>query len=177
MYTEYKELKLPEVHGHRVVRDFVFAVEKTSPEFTQFWRNKLVRIKRKGKELPYIFNLIKEFRTLKREEAAAKGKTLDGTFATTFKGELITLTPKEASNNVGKGQRPIICICGGKHKFKACYYLVPELRPEGWVENKDVRKKVDKKLFRNSRIESAAKHAREEAVKALNKKKAKEEGS
>ncbi|OJD19748.1 hypothetical protein AJ78_00247 [Emergomyces pasteurianus Ep9510] len=38
------------------------------------------------------------------------------------------------------------CVCGSMHSWAKCYYLNPPKRPQGWQEDAERRKKVDKAL-------------------------------
>ena len=38
------------------------------------------------------------------------------------------------------------CLCRLNYKFQDCYYLIPSKRPSEWIENREIREKIDKKL-------------------------------
>ena len=38
------------------------------------------------------------------------------------------------------------CVCGSKHRFSDCYYIVEQKRPRGWKPNADIQKEVDEKI-------------------------------
>ena len=39
VYTECKELGLPDVNGDHSVRDFIYAVELITPSWLDYWKN------------------------------------------------------------------------------------------------------------------------------------------
>src|SRR6266576_3248663 len=81
VYTECVELGLPEVEGNRSVRDFVYAVESTSPSWSEYWKNEFQRLDWKKKTLPSFFEITEIYRNHRRTELAQKGKNPHGSFA------------------------------------------------------------------------------------------------
>ena len=59
MYTEYKELKLPEVNGSHSVTDFAYAVKSITPSWLEYWKNELNKRKWEKKMLLTFFKLVK----------------------------------------------------------------------------------------------------------------------
>ena len=87
MYTECVELKLPEIEGNWLVRDFTYAIESISPNWLEYWKNKFQRLNWKKEELPSFFELVKLYQNHCCTELTQKGKTPQRSFAATFKGE------------------------------------------------------------------------------------------
>jgi len=66
VYTECKELSLPEVDGDRSVEDFVYAVEPITPSWSEYWKNGFQRLKWKKERLPSLFELVEMHRNYRR---------------------------------------------------------------------------------------------------------------
>ena len=153
VYTECVELKLPEIEGNRSVRDFVYAVESISSSWSEYWKNEFQRLDWKKEELPSFFELAELYRNHCRTELAQKGKTPQGSFAATFKGEPSEspATPEskpEPSANEQKERRPPPeCLCGKRHYYNKCWYIVESIPRPSWFKPSDeIRKKVEEKI-------------------------------
>ena len=70
VYTECKELKLPEVDSSRSVTDFAYAVKSITPSWSEYWKNELDKREWEKKTLPTFFELIKIYRNHRRIELA-----------------------------------------------------------------------------------------------------------
>ena len=152
VYTECVELKLPEIEGNRSVRDFAYAVESISPSWSEYWKNEFQRLDWKKEELPSFFELSELYRNHRRTELAQKGKTPQGSFAATFKGEPSeSPTPEskpEPSANEQKERRPPPeCLCGKRHYYNKCWYIVESIPRPSWFKPSDeIRKIVEEKI-------------------------------
>jgi len=71
------------VAGDRSVKDFAYAVESITPNWSEYWKNELQRLEWKKEKLPSFFELVEIYRNHYRTELAQKGKTLQGSFAVT----------------------------------------------------------------------------------------------
>ena len=88
-----------------------------------------------------LYSLIEDFRQHIQHsqfEHPGKGEShsafaTDANCTPTFRGQL------------APGTKPT-CICGDKHWFSDCYYLVPEKRHKGWNPRSDTQQKVNSKL-------------------------------
>jgi hypothetical protein len=76
VYTKYKELKLPDVDGDCLIRDFVYIVKLITPSWSEYWKNEFKRLEWKNKKLLSFFKLVKIYRNHRRIELAQKGKNL-----------------------------------------------------------------------------------------------------
>ena len=184
VYTECVELGLPEVEGNRSVRDFVYAVESTSPSWSEYWKNEFQRLDWKKKTLPSFFEITEIYRNHRRTELAQKGKNPQGSFAATFKGEPSeSPTPESkpessADEKKKEGKSARTCLCGKRHYFNQCWYIAESTRPSGWKPNEEVQKKVEEKIANatpevKARIEQIKKDDREKP-KDGNKKSSQE---
>jgi hypothetical protein len=141
VYTECKELSLPEVDGDRSVEDFVYAIEPVTPGWSGYWKNELQRLEWEKKRLPSFFELVEIYRNHRRMELARKGRTSQGSYAVTFKGE-----STESSKEDSKMKPKAPCVCGGPHPYYDCWYLNEVNRPSWWKPTKSVQKTVDQKI-------------------------------
>ena len=148
VYTECKELKLPEVDGSRSVTDFVYAVESITPSWSEYWKNELDKREWEKKTLPTFFELVEIYRNHRRRELAQKGNNPQGSFAVTFKDELSDLKPESSANEQKKeGQQVPQCLCGKHHYYNKCWYIVESNPRPSWFKPSDkIQKEVDEKI-------------------------------
>ena len=149
VYTECKELGLPEVHGDRSVIDFAYAVESITPSWSGYWKNKFQMLEWKRKTLPSFFELVEIYRNYRRTELAREGKIPQGSSAVTFEEESTesSNSKPESSADEKKGGRPAPrCLCGKRHYYNQCWYIAESTCPSGWKPNDKIQKKVDDKI-------------------------------
>ena len=150
VYTECKELGLPEVYGDRSVKDFAYAVESITPSWSEYWKIKFQMLEWKRKTLPSFFKLVEIYRNYRRMELAQKGKPPQRSFAVTFKEESTESSnskPESSADEKKKEGRPALrCLCGKRHYYNQCWYIAESTRPSGWRPNDKIQKKVDDKI-------------------------------
>jgi hypothetical protein len=131
VYTECKELKLPEVDGNRSVTDFAFAVEYITPSWSEYWKNEFDSREWEKKTLPTFFELVEIYRNHRRRELAQKGKISQGSFVATLKNESSessNLKPESSADEQKKEKRQAPeCLCGKRHYFNKCWYIVESI--------------------------------------------------
>ena len=59
MYTECKELDLPEIDNSQLVIDFVYIVELITLSWLEYWKNELDKREWEKKTLPTFFKPVK----------------------------------------------------------------------------------------------------------------------
>ena len=152
VYTECKELGLPETDGNRSVKDFAYAVESITSGWSEYWKNEFQRLEWKKEALPDFFELVEIYRNHRRTELAQKGKTPQGSFAVTFKDESPNLKPDSkpesqlADEKKKEGRQPPLCLCGFRHFFNQCWYIAELTRPSWFKPNAEIQKKVEEKI-------------------------------
>jgi len=151
VYAECKELDLPEVNGDRLVKDFAYAVESITPSWLEYRKNQLERLEWKKKTLPTFFELVEIYRNHRRTELAQKGKTSQGSFGVTFKDESPNSKPEskpQSSADEQKKERrpPPECLCGKRHYYNKCWYIVESIPRPSWFKPSDEIQKVDEKI-------------------------------
>ena len=70
VYTECKELKLPEVDGDRSVKDFAYAVELITLSWSEYWKNEPDKREWEKKTLPTFFKLVEIYQNYRYRELA-----------------------------------------------------------------------------------------------------------
>jgi len=124
VYTKCKELKLPEVDGSRSVTDFAFTVKLITLSWSEYWKNEINRLKWKKEALPTFFELVEIYQNHHYRDLALKGKSPQGSFATTFKNKLSessNLKPKSSANEQKKeGQQVPQYLCGKRYYYNKC---------------------------------------------------------
>ena len=151
--TEAKLHKLPDVEGIRPIRKFIEAVESIAPSFSTHWKNQIELIgitqPEKLEELiptgPQIAMIL---RNQVRNHTSQKG-----TFASTLQSEE---APVDRSGRKG-------CFDNPRHNMKKCFYLNPDLRPEGW----EMRRKGAKAMLAGIEKDSALKEQYKDALKEI----------
>jgi len=121
-------LDLPDVQGFRPHYDFVRAIMPISSSFAGALEVDLIRKERKDKAAPSIIDLIEEFKEHYRMQQAASSATPANNSAFATLGNLNSnLDSNGNSNSNSKWNK--ICVCGLKHQFGDCFYIVKRKRP------------------------------------------------
>jgi hypothetical protein len=119
----------------------------------------LCRYHDKNNSLPFA-EYATEYLHYYREQA---GRTDKSTSRVTFASQTSepTLFGKTADDKDDgrKKQKDKDCLCGRKHRFEKCYYLIPDLAPPTWKEDPEIRTKIDNLLKRNRRLAQAVERA------------------
>ena len=76
VYTECVKLKLPNVDGNQLIKDFIYTVKSISPGWLEYWKNNIQNYKWEKKKLPTFFKLVKIYWNTRRTELALKGENL-----------------------------------------------------------------------------------------------------
>ena len=58
IYTKCKVLGLPEVDSDHSVKDFVFAMQLVTPNWSDYWKNEMQKIEWRKETLPTFFDLV-----------------------------------------------------------------------------------------------------------------------
>jgi hypothetical protein len=165
--TEATNLGLPETTGLRPTKDFLRAASTIDPVITRIWIAEMEKkaILEPNKEWQETFpdgiRISEIFERQFRTSAISQPK---GAFAT-FQGEeepseqpngQPTEQPKEQRKEQTRGKPH--CICGERHYFSECYYLIEEIRPTGWNPDSDIQQRVEQKL-QNPKIKAKVERA------------------
>lgn len=142
IYDDCARLRIAEVQGKRAQRDFLLSVEPIEPGFSNHWRNRLLT------EDVDFHQLVQHFR-----DYSSQNTTL-ASAAATFQGRRIP----------GKDERP--CLCGEKHHFKDCPYLIPQVQERLGVDlNQQIQEQVEQKLRDHESLRDVVKRLRKKAAK------------
>ena len=137
--------------------------------FSEYWLCEIQRKQDKKKTPPDLYKIVELFRNdMRITNVNAKRGT--HAFAATFQGKLID-DPKanvETDEKIKSGSKSgkFECVCGKKHPFRKCFYLVEFIRLKNWKPNAEKQKEIDKKIAANSKLQNAVKCAQKEAATA-----------
>jgi len=99
-----------------------------------------------------------------REQAGRSEKSTSRVaFATNASEPTLFGKTVDDKDNGKKKQRDKDCLCGRKHRFEKCYYLIPNLAPPTWKEDPEIRTKIDSLLKKNRRLAQAVERATKRA--------------
>jgi hypothetical protein len=163
LYEKGKKENVPEVIGfHRPALKFVDSVGLFNPSWAANFRIQLASPQFEKE----FASLVAEFRSYyKSEQLAPKPRGRHGAFAA---GEHVSdedaVQPTlQGKDKDGEEKKKKACLCGSKHAWGKCYYIVEEARPSDWTPNKDVMEKVNKKIKDNLHVSKTVQKIRDEA--------------
>ena len=104
-------------------------IAEVMPEFATTWMVQIQKKEDKGKDITSIYKLIEHFWNYVCLKAIDKPLAMHGAFAMlTFWNQKLDDDRKQDKKE--DTYKP--CLCRKMHRFKACWYLVKELRPSSW---------------------------------------------
>ena len=150
MYHEAVRVKISEFEGNRPIRDFLIAIQTVNPFYSSTRKGQRKNIEVQNVQIPHRkqhqFTMVEEiqaFRQDYRENLPASSKVALATEKPTLKGK----DQEGKTKNKKDKERPTpTCLCGDKHFWNECSYIVPPAASSGWVEDPAKRKKVDDAL-------------------------------
>ena len=129
-YAEAKKLNLPEVSEDRSQFDFTRAIQAIDSSYASTQEYILNEKVDNSENIPTLQALIEKFRNHHRRVAQlAKTSKSFAAFAT-LRGESQDGEPK--------------CLCGQSHRYKACNYITPSTRPQGWKVRAEIFDTINK---------------------------------
>jgi hypothetical protein len=141
-----QSLGLLEGENSRALTDFLLVLDDIHPSFADRWR-----YKHEKKGTVTFDEVARQFR---QNYANRISNSKLSTFTATFQGEEVDKTPSPKQNGSEKGGKPKefkwTCLCGIKHPFKDCPYVVEAKRPEDWKPDEKVEEKFRKEMKRNT---------------------------
>jgi hypothetical protein len=153
VYTECKMLKLPEVEEERPLFDFLTAISRISPEFTNAWMIDIQRMQDKGDDLPDLYKMVELFRNNQRLLYAQRDLP-HSAFAASYQGR--------SADSDSKPKRA--CLCGVDHRWRECPYLIDSIRLPDWKPDPDIQQQIEGKINANAGLKAAITHAQTQAV-------------
>jgi hypothetical protein len=138
-YADGKELDIPEVSGERPLMDFTTAISAIDPGYGSSQEYFLNRTIKKNEDLPELYELIEDFRNHQRKTEALQMSESHSAFSTTSEGT----------------SQDLECVCGLRHPWKKCFYLIQSIRPTTWIPNAEIQKKIDQKLASDPKLKTA----------------------
>ena len=154
IYADALRLDLPDVQRDRPLYDFLQAVKGLDSSFSSANLTHIMG----GKEVPTLFDLIEQFRNTMRINNASDKNTYSHSAFPTFQG---TSDSTSASTTTASSTpyKPI-CICGEKHFYRQCYYLIESIRPKQWSPNSKTQRKIQEKLANDQELAERVERAR-----------------
>ena len=162
-YFRATKHKQDEYTGYNAVLDFLRAAQPVAPSFANSFYQKTIDLFEAGNDVPTIPTLTRrlllELRlngTLTSNKgtgfATLQGLDTDETTPPTPQSTTPAPKPSGNSNKQSKGQKsPRKCLCGEQHNYAECLYLIPSLRPEGWVPNPQTMAQVSDALIQSEK--------------------------
>ena len=108
-------------------------------------------------DLPSLYDLLERYRNHLRVQRAVTTSISHTVFAA-YQGESPEEEPssatdlKKASITGITPRTPKPCLCGGKHLFKECFYLMEHLRKPNWSPKAETEKQIKARLKGNERL-------------------------
>ncbi|RKF82092.1 hypothetical protein GcC1_018019, partial [Golovinomyces cichoracearum] len=154
VYEKAKEVNLPEITGYRAHYDFINAIKSIDAEYSKYLSIQLEK-KRKKNKVPYLTEIIEDFRNHQRQEQESVETDRDfrnktRAVAATFKEDFELRSNEHSEKNKQKYNEKE-CLCGSIHAWVKCFYLNPSLRTTTWKGKKEVYEKINK-LLKNPKL-------------------------
>ena len=140
VFDEGEELEIPHVKEHQPVKNFINSVEEVNSRFYSYWKQHLQNINRD--QFPILHQIIQKFR-----DTRPKPKTRGSIFSASFQGK--------GADDGDETPKKRDCLCGKKHLFKNCPYLIESKRPTGWKPDPEIQRNIDQKLEKIPKLRNA----------------------
>jgi hypothetical protein len=127
-YHDAVKLNLPEVSGTRATYDFLAAITTIDSSYVVAQEIYIAK-----NTVPDFVDLLEEFRNHMRLYSFDRTALSHTAFVAALRGEKADGTPIRQPE----------CVCGQYHRWIKCYYLNKTIRPEGWKPDREVRKRID----------------------------------
>ncbi|KAJ5340228.1 hypothetical protein N7541_009352 [Penicillium brevicompactum] len=142
LYTEAVSAQVPDTTNPRVaVYDFLCAARPLDENFYFYTYQKVFKETKEDKDVSFtsVINAFRQLRATSQKKRSGKGSavgfaTLDG------QREAGSSTSSQTRQKSSK-QLPD-CVCGQKHFFQSCPYLVVSARPSGWRSDPAIERKI-----------------------------------
>lgn len=160
IYADAVRLDLPDVQRDRPLYDFLQAVKSLDPSFSSANLTYIMR----GKEVPTLFELVEQFRNARRINNASDKTAHSHSAFPTFQGKQDTTSPPSQSLPP--------CICGERHYYQGCNYLIESLRPQQWSPDLKIQQKIRRRLATDETFAQQVERARARASNTPTKSEA-----
>jgi DNA repair exonuclease SbcCD ATPase subunit len=129
--------QIPDITEFRPHYDFTKAIAAIDPIFTANQEDEFMKLEEQGQvdSLPFK-EIIRKFRKTKRIQANREQmeEAQHGAFAS-----LQGMDSDDLPRNIK-------CICGRKHQYLECYYLIPSIQPKNWIPNPNAITRINEKI-------------------------------
>lgn len=158
-----QDLNIPEGHKYQPHYEFVNAIEKINQGCAESLRSKLIDKEIKDEDPPTFDSSLDYFRTWMATKPSSTANFTNSAFATTTTS---TQSPAFFQGSEIKRKPPHACLCGKKHWYRDCYYLIESKRPAGWIPSPEVIKNIEKAM-KNERTQHLVQKAQARAARGL----------
>lgn len=152
MYAEATDLSLSDVTDQRLIYDFLNAIKSINSSFAL---NREVIIQNDLKRFE-LLNIIVDYRDHYRLVKTVLNKPSSYTTFTTLQDK-----------DENKEKKREKCVYNSNwHLLRKCYYLIPNIRPDGWVPRPNMEKQIKKKIKKDSTLKKTVEKTQKKAVEA-----------
>ena len=146
IYSECTQADIAEIQGNRPIRDFIQSVRNITPSFADYWSIKLTELTGNpdtAVSIPDLPHLLIQYRNWIRATKVTRSDQNNSHISFgTFQGQSDGINHDHSTHsNSNTWTRP--CPCGEIHRFKDCPYVNWSIRPQGFRENPEIRKRFD----------------------------------
>jgi hypothetical protein len=137
-YKEMATLHLPDISDDRALFDFTQALSQLDSTYAstqEFFLNQKIK---NGESLPEIYDLIEDYRNHLRIHGDTEPTSSHSAFSTASKG---------ASQD-----NTLECVCGMRHPWKKCFYLIQSIRPPAWKPDPEIQRGINQKLASDEKL-------------------------
>lgn len=144
-----EDMELKDLTGYSATLKFIDAVREIDLAYGAIRRQKL----REDNTLS-VYSEINEFRhQVGESESRYSGRQLSNHAFATFQGQSNQSLPSQSD-------RPLRdCLCGEKHRFDDCYYLILDSRPSSWRPDPKIVEKIENKMKGSKPLRQAIERA------------------
>lgn len=142
LYTEAVGAQVPDTTNPRVaVYDFLCAARPLDENFYFYTYQKVFKETKEDKDVSFtsVINAFRQLRATSQKKRSGKGSAVG--FATLDGQKEAGSTPAQSTRQKPSKQLPD-CVCGQKHFFQSCPYLVVSARPSGWRPDPAIERKI-----------------------------------
>jgi len=150
-YATGKKAGFADTTGTRCQRLFLTTIERFLPDFSAYWRNKILD----GTNIDFyaLVQKAREYQALSLIDHthSVSSSSAYSTTSNTSNGPRPSLQGRDSNGDKVYGD----CLCGEPHRFKDCPYLMRKARTTGWKPDPMIQTKIDDKLAINDSLRRA----------------------
>lgn len=160
IYNKCMEIKAPDVQGNRPQFDMIRALKSRMSGFYNAWYFRLLE----ENHGITILILVERLRDYLRDNAPINQRGRHTAFA--------AFQDSDQSDQTSKPDEPYTvrpCVCGGRHWYSECRYLIPSNQYKGWTPNPEIQKAIQSKIAKSPRLQANIQRAKKRVQDQLDK--------